>query len=45
MSFFEMSPEERARVGIEEGLVRLSVGVEDAADVIADVDQALKGAG
>jgi cystathionine gamma-synthase len=45
MSFFEMSPEERARVGIEEGLVRLSVGVEDAADVIADVDQALKGGG
>jgi cystathionine gamma-synthase len=44
MSFFELSPEERARIGIEEGLVRLSVGVEEAADVIADIDQALKGA-
>jgi cystathionine gamma-synthase len=44
MSFFELSPEERTRIGIEEGLVRLSVGVEESADVIADVDQALKGA-
>lgn len=45
MSFFELSPEERAQVGIEEGLVRMSVGVEDTADVIADVDQALKAPG
>jgi len=33
--------EERARVGIGEGLVRLSAGIEDAADIIADLDQAL----
>jgi cystathionine beta-lyase/cystathionine gamma-synthase len=32
---------ERARVGLGDGLVRLSVGIEDAEDLIADVDQAL----
>ncbi len=31
---------ERAQVGIGEGLVRLSAGIEDAADIIADLDQA-----
>ncbi len=37
-----LSPEERERVGIREGLVRLSVGIEDADDIIADLDHALK---
>lgn len=37
-----LSPEERERVGIREGLVRLSVGIEDAGDIIADLDQALR---
>ncbi len=32
---------ERARIGLGDGLVRLSVGVEDAEDLIADVEQAL----
>jgi cystathionine beta-lyase/cystathionine gamma-synthase len=32
---------ERARVGLGDGLVRLSVGIEDAEDLIADLDQAL----
>ncbi len=36
-----LPPEERARIGIGDGLVRLSVGVEEAADIIADLDQAL----
>ncbi|MBI5030631.1 MAG: PLP-dependent transferase [Chloroflexi bacterium] len=36
-----LSAEERARVGIGEGLVRLSAGIEDAADIIADLEQAL----
>ncbi len=36
-----LSPEERAQVGIGEGLVRLSAGIEDATDIIADLDQAL----
>jgi cystathionine beta-lyase/cystathionine gamma-synthase len=33
--------EERARLGIDEGLVRLSVGIEDVADLEADLRQAL----
>ena len=32
----------RAELGITDGLVRLSVGVEDQADLIADLDQALR---
>jgi cystathionine beta-lyase/cystathionine gamma-synthase len=37
-----LTDEERARVGITEGLVRLSVGIEDKEDLIADLEQALK---
>lgn len=37
-----LTPEERAELGIDDGLVRLSIGLEDAADLIADLDQALK---
>ncbi|MDP3175380.1 MAG: cystathionine gamma-synthase [Phenylobacterium sp.] len=33
--------ETRARLGIADGLIRLSVGVEDAGDLIADLDQAI----
>ena len=33
--------EERARHGISEGLVRLAVGLEDVADLLADIEQAL----
>jgi cystathionine beta-lyase/cystathionine gamma-synthase len=36
-----LSEQERAKVGIREGLVRLSAGIEDAADIIADLEQAL----
>ncbi len=36
-----LSPEERRRIGIGDGLVRLSVGIEDPADIIADLAQAL----
>lgn len=36
-----LTAEERERVGIGDGLVRLSVGIEDAADIIADLEQAL----
>jgi len=39
----EMSPAQRQRLGITENLVRLSAGIEDADDVIADLEQALKG--
>jgi cystathionine beta-lyase/cystathionine gamma-synthase len=36
-----LGEEERARLGITEGLVRLSVGIEDKEDLIADLEQAL----
>jgi cystathionine beta-lyase/cystathionine gamma-synthase len=36
-----MAPEERERVGITDGLVRLSVGIEDVEDLIADLREAL----
>ena len=35
--------EERARLGIADGVVRLSVGLEDPADLIDDLTQALHG--
>ena len=36
-----LSDAERAAVGITDGLVRLSIGIEDKEDLIADLDQAL----
>ena len=39
-----LSPEQRAVLGIGDGLVRLSVGLEDPADLLADLAQALGGA-
>ena len=44
-SHAKMSPEERKRVGISDGLLRLSLGIEHADDLIADIESALKGAG
>ncbi len=41
MSHATMTPEERQRIGITEGTVRLSVGIEDVADLIEDLGQAL----
>jgi cystathionine beta-lyase/cystathionine gamma-synthase len=40
-SHHALGREERLRQGIGDGLVRLSVGIEDAQDIIADLDQAL----
>lgn len=39
-SHVECTPEERAAMGIPEGLVRISVGIEDSGDLIADLKQA-----
>jgi cystathionine gamma-synthase/methionine-gamma-lyase len=36
-----LTAKERAQVGIGDGLIRLSVGIEEAADIITDLDQAL----
>jgi len=38
-----LTAEERARLGITEGVVRLSVGLEDPEDLLADLDRALAG--
>jgi cystathionine gamma-synthase/methionine-gamma-lyase len=37
----ELSPKHRERMGIRENLLRLSIGIEAAEDIIADLDQAL----
>lgn len=42
MSHFDMTPEERHKVHIFDGQVRLSVGLEDVNDLIADLSQALE---
>ncbi|QNE48302.1 O-acetylhomoserine aminocarboxypropyltransferase/cysteine synthase [Glaciihabitans sp. INWT7] len=39
-SHAQVSAADRARFGIDDGLVRLSVGIEDEADLIADLDRA-----
>jgi cystathionine beta-lyase/cystathionine gamma-synthase len=37
-----MSPEDRARSGISDSLIRVSVGIESTEDIIADFKQALE---
>jgi cystathionine gamma-synthase/methionine-gamma-lyase len=39
-----LTSKERAQIGLSEGLVRLSTGIEDVNDIIADLDQALHAA-
>jgi cystathionine gamma-synthase len=41
MSYWDLSRDERYALGITDSLVRLSLGVEDTDDLIADLDQAL----
>jgi cystathionine gamma-synthase/methionine-gamma-lyase len=38
----EISPKHRERMGIRENLIRLSVGIENEDDIVADLDQALR---
>jgi len=45
MTHASVPQEMRERMGVTEGLVRFSVGIEDAADLIADLEQALGAAG
>jgi cystathionine beta-lyase/cystathionine gamma-synthase len=42
MTHTQLSPEERRRVGISDTLIRVSVGIEDAEDLIEDFDRALR---
>ncbi len=41
MTHASVPPEERRRIGLSDGLVRISTGVEAVADLIADLEQAL----
>jgi cystathionine gamma-synthase len=42
MSYFELTPEERKQFGIPDNMIRLSCGIENTEDLIADLEQALR---
>lgn len=44
MSYFEYKPEDRARFGIADNMIRLACGIENTDDLIEDLRQALEGA-
>ena len=41
MSYYSRTPEERKQFGISDNMIRLALGIEDSADLIADLRQAL----
>lgn len=41
MSYYELSTEERLAIGIRDNLVRFAIGIEDADDIVTDLEQAL----
>jgi cystathionine beta-lyase/cystathionine gamma-synthase len=41
MSYYELTTAERAAIGIQDNLIRLSVGIEESEDIVADLAQAL----
>lgn len=43
--YFEMGPERRASMGIEDSLIRISVGIEEETDLIGDLEQAFVACG
>ncbi len=45
MTHASVPPEVRREIGLADGLIRLSVGIEDVRDLIADIEQAIAGAG
>ena len=44
ISYFQLTPEQRQQFGIPDNMIRLACGVEDSADLIADLNQALSAA-
>ncbi len=42
MSHFGLKREERIQYGITDGLIRMSVGIENIADILTDLEEALK---
>jgi methionine-gamma-lyase len=43
MTHSSLSVEERLKYGITDGLIRMSVGIENIADILSDLDQSLAG--
>lgn len=43
MAFLDVPPDQKARMNIRDGMIRVSVGLEDVQDIIADFDAALAG--
>jgi len=43
VSYYDLSPEERLSIGITDQLVRYAVGIEDAQELVDDIEQALAG--
>jgi cystathionine beta-lyase/cystathionine gamma-synthase len=43
MTHASVPPARQAELGITQGLVRVSIGLEDEIDLLADLDQALAG--
>ncbi|HEX5446588.1 MAG TPA: PLP-dependent transferase, partial [Pirellulales bacterium] len=41
MSYYECTPQERREYGIPDNMIRLSCGIENAEDLVADLKQAL----
>jgi cystathionine beta-lyase/cystathionine gamma-synthase len=42
MAFLDIPAEQKAQMNIRDGMIRISAGIEDAQDLIADFDEALK---
>ena len=42
MSYYHCTPEEREQFGIDDNMIRMSCGVENTDDLIADLKQALQ---
>jgi cystathionine gamma-synthase len=42
MSYFSLAPEDRARFGISDNMIRIAAGIEDTKDLISDLDQAIR---
>jgi cystathionine gamma-synthase len=42
MSYYHCTPEERKQFGIDDNMIRLSCGIENTEDLIADLKQALE---
>jgi cystathionine gamma-synthase len=42
MSYFKQTPEDRKRFGISDSMIRIAAGIENSADLISDLEQALQ---